>query len=166
MAIFIGFLIFCQALGAFVGAFTAVWSEIAYLRAMRDGRVSHAEKEHLKIIGHGLRFGMSLLLLASLGLVVVAYVLDVVPQPALTAGYWVFASLALIILGASWALSRRRISSAFGSALAFTAWWILFLLAFQQLPLASFGAAAALFVVSAAIFYGVFTVHRLLLTSR
>ena len=44
------FLVFCQALGASIGAFTAVWSELAYVRAMRDGKIDVAERAHLRSI--------------------------------------------------------------------------------------------------------------------
>lgn len=158
-------LIFCQALGATIGACTAVWSEIAYVRAVRDGRIDHAEREHLRIIGRGLRFGMSLLLLSSLGLVIVAYQLQGMPPPVLTPAYWILMVLALLVIGASWALSRRRISFAFGSAIAFTAWWFILFLTFGQLSISSFGAGVAFFVVAVAIFFAILYVSRLLVIS-
>ena len=46
----------------------------------------------------GLRYGMSLLLLSSLGLVIVAYMLDFSVQPAVTASYWILIILAFIIV--------------------------------------------------------------------
>jgi len=148
----IAFLIFCQALGAAIGAFTAVWSEIAYMRAVKDGKITHAERAHLRIIGKGLRFGMSLLLFASLGLVVVAYIIHADPQPVLTTSYWVLMVVSLLIIGISWALSRRYISFARGSAVAFAAWWFLVYLTFGLLPLISFGATVAYLIVSTAVF--------------
>jgi len=146
-------LFFCQALGASIGAFSAVWSEIAYLRAARHGGVDAAERAHLRVIARGLRFGMFIFLLASLGLVVVAYRLQAAPQPALSAGYWTSITLALIVIGASWALSRRRIAFALGSAIVFTAWWFLAYFVLGWLPSFSFGAIAAFFVITTAIFY-------------
>ena len=125
MAALVSFLVFCQALGASVGALTALWSEFAYVRAMRDGKIDVAERAHLDIIAKGLRFGMALLLLASLGLVIVAYVVRAIPQPALTPSYWTLIVLALLVIGVSLALSRRRISFTLGSAIVFTAWWLL-----------------------------------------
>ncbi len=162
MVALILFLIFCQALGACVGVFTAIWGELAYIRAMRDGKLDSAERAHLRIIGHGLRFGMTLLLLASFALVVVAYALRGTPQPALTAGYWIFVALAFLVIGFSWALSRRHISFAFGSAAALTAWWLLAYLTLGRLPVLSFGSAVALYAVLTAVIYVVLYCVRLL----
>jgi hypothetical protein len=74
MITLVSFLVFCQAFGASVGALLSVWSEFAYIRAMRDGQMDVAETAHLKIIANSLRFGMTIMLLASLGLVIVSYV--------------------------------------------------------------------------------------------
>lgn len=153
---------FCQALGALAGAFAAVWSELAYIRAMRNGEIDAAERAHLHIIARGLRFGMTLILLSSLGLVFVDYTLRMSEQPALSASYWISISLALLIIYVSWSLSRRRISFAYGSAIVFTAWWFLALLLAGQLPALSYGAAVALFAVAAAIFYALLQYVRML----
>jgi hypothetical protein len=160
------FLFFCQAFGAVVGALTALWSELAYIRAMRDGKIDAAERAHLRIIGNGLRFGMALLLLASLGLVIAAYAEHVAFQPALSASYWIFIALAFIIIGVSWALSKRFISSVLGSAIAFSAWWFLVYLTLGKLPVLSFGAAAAFFVVATALFYAVLALARFIARKR
>lgn len=163
MAALVPFLIFCQAFGAVVGAVTAVWGELAYIRAMKDGKIDHAERAHLAQIGRGLRFGMVLILVASLGLVVAAYAENRVPQPALSASYWMLVALALLVTGVTWALSRKKISFALGSALVFTGWWFLVFLTLGKLPALTFGAAAALFVVSTAILYGVLRYLRFLI---
>jgi len=162
MASLILFLLFCQALGACVGVFTAIWGELAHIRAMRDGKIDTAERAHLRVIAHGLRFGMTLLLLASFALVVIAYTLHWTPQPALTASYWTSIALALLIIVVSWALSRRRISFPLGSAAALTAWWLLAYLTLGQLPMYSFGSVIALYVVLTAVIYVVLHCIRLL----
>lgn len=154
--------VFFQALGASIGALSVIWSEITYIRAMRDGEIDAAEGAHLRVIATGLRFGMFILLLASLGLVVTAYVLKAKAQPALSASYWTVIVLALLIIGVSWALSRRRISFALGSAAVFTAWWFLAYLSFGWLPPLSFGAAVAFYVVATAIFYALLATARYL----
>ena len=147
------FLVFCQALGASVGAVTALLSEFACIRALKDGKIDVAERAHLNIIGKGLRFGMTLLLLASLGLVVSAYVLGAAQQPALTSAYWIFILLALLVICISWALSRKKVSFAFGSAIIFTGWWFLSYLTLGWLPALSFGSAVALLVVATVVIY-------------
>ena len=161
MPALIFFLVFCQALGAIVGVFTALWGELAYLRALRDGKLSTAERIHLDHIARGLRFGMSLLLVASLGLVIVAYLLHAPLQPALTASYWTLMALALLVVGVSLALSRGRVSFALGSAIIFSGWWFLVYLTFGQLPALSFGTAVALYVVVVALFYALLHYVRL-----
>lgn len=162
MLTFVTFLVFCQALGALVGAGTAVWGELAYVHAMRDGHVSKAEKAHLAVIGRGLRFGMSLLLLASLGLVVVAYVLQAPLPPAFTASYWILIGLACLILGVSWAMSRKYMRFTIGSAIAFSAWWFLVYLTAGQLPTATVGATVLFFIVSTGIFASALIANRYL----
>jgi len=161
MTALIPFLVFCQALGAVVGAVTAVWGELAYMRAMRDGKVDVAERKHMDIIAHGLRYGMTLHLLASFGLVVSAYILQNTLQPALTPSYWTLIALPLIIITVAWALSRKHISFKLGSASIFTAWWFLVYLSFGWLPL-SFGAAVMSFIIATAIFYALLYYARLL----
>ena len=162
MTALVSFLVFCQALGASVGALTALWSEFAYIRAMRDGKIDIAERAHLDILARGLRFGMTLLLLASLGLVIIAYVARAIPQPALTSSYWTLIALALLIIGVSLALSRRRISFALGSAIVFTAWWFLAYLTIGWLPVLPFGSAVALLVVATAVVLALLHYVRLL----
>lgn len=160
MTVLITVLVYCQALGASIGALAAVWGELSYFRAMKDGTIDQAERAHLDIIAHGLRYGMSLLLLASLGLVIVAYVFDFSVQPAMTASYWILIILVLIVVTISWALSRHKVSFALGSATLFTAWWFLAYLTLGQLPSLAFGSAAALFIVATAIFYALLTSAR------
>jgi len=155
-------LIFCQALGALAGAFTAVWGEIAYIHAMRNGRIDSAEREHLLVIDKGLRFGMALLLLASFALVIVSFFLHYELQPAMTVSYWIFILFALLVIFISWALARKNISFELGSSAAFSAWWLLSLLALGWLPVASFGTAVSLYVVLTAVMYAVFHYIRLL----
>jgi len=161
MSTLITLLVICQALGAGIGAVTAVWSELSYAKAMRDGAIDTAERAHLNVIAHGLRYGMTLLLLSSIGLVVVAYVENNTLQPALTPSYWTLIALALVVISVSWALSRGHVSFNLGSASVFTAWWFLVYLSFGWLEL-SFGASIMSFVVTTAIFYAVLYYARLL----
>lgn len=162
----VGALVIVQALGALLGALSAVWGEFAYARAMRDGHIDRAERAHLDSIARGLYFGMTTLLLASLGLVVLAYLAEIPAQPALTPSYWSFVILALLVVGLTWALSRKRISFALGSAAVFTAWWYLTYLAFERLPPLSFGASIALYLIAATIFYALLRLIRHLMISR
>lgn len=166
MAALVPYLVFCQTLGAFIGAFTAVWSEIVYIRAMKDGRISVAERAHLDTTARSLRFGMILLLLASFALVVVDYELHLPLQPALSPSYWTSVMLALLIIGVSWALSRQFISFALGSAVIFTSWWFLAFLTAGQLPALSFGASIAFLVVATGIFYGLLQYSRFLVLPK
>lgn len=152
MTALVPLLVFLQAFGAVIGTFTAVWSEIAYVRAMRDGRLDEAERAHLRIIGHGLRFGLLLLLLSSLGLVIAAYIAHAA-QPALSPAYWVQLTLVFIIIVISWSISRHRTPFVHLSAIAFTAWWFLLYLTLGKLPPLSFGAFVSYFVIATGILY-------------
>jgi len=111
-----------------------------------------AERAHLSMIARGLSFGMTLFLLASLTLVILAYAQGAIVQPAQTAQYWILTTLALIIVGVTWSLSFQRISFALGSAAVFAAWWLLLFITLEKLSF-SFGAAVALYIVLVAIAY-------------
>lgn len=160
------FIVFCQALGALVGAGTTIWGELAYIRAARDGKIDHAERAHLRIIAHGLRFGMTLLLIASCALVIVAYLSHSALQPALTSSYWILIVLALLLVYVSWALSRHYISFPLGSALAFTAWWFLAYLTIGLMPPLPFGATIAFFIIATGIFYAILQYARMLMLGK
>ena len=159
-------LLFCQASGAVIGVVCVVWGEIAYLRALQDGRIDTAERAHLSVIAHGLRYGMLLLLIATLCLEIVAYLARSVPQPAVTARYWIGTLLALLVIGMTWALSRHQISFALGSALVFSGWWFLFFFLFGLLPPLTFGAAAAVYVVTTVLFSWILWYVRFLVIPR
>lgn len=162
MATLILFLVFCQAFGASIGAVTVLWGEFVYIRAIKDGKIDVAERAHLDIIARGLRFGMALLLLASLGLVIVAYILQATTQPALTPAYWTLIMLSFLVIGISWALSRKKVSFAAGSAIIFTSWWFLSYLTLGWMPQLSFGSAVALLVVATVVIYALLHYIRLL----
>lgn len=151
----VSFLVLVQALGAAIGTYGALTGELAYIRALGDGKVSDGERAHLHALARGLRFGMSLLLLASFGLVVAMYTEAALVQPALTSAYWEMLALALLIIYVSYALSRRTISFELGSAIAFTGWWFLLYLTFGNLPPLTMGAAIAFFVVATGVMYAV-----------
>ncbi|MEK7554161.1 MAG: hypothetical protein AAB517_02225 [Patescibacteria group bacterium] len=162
MTSFISFLVFCQALGASIGAVTVLWGEFAYIRAMRDGEIDIVERAHLDIIARGLRFGMTLLLLASLGLVIVAYILQATTQPALTPAYWTLIVVALVIVGVSWAISRRHFPFSLGSAIIFTSWWFLAYFTLGLLSPISFGSSVAFLIIATAVVYATISYLRFL----
>lgn len=151
-----------QATGAVIGAGGAVWAELYYFKAMKDGHVSKAERAHLAIIAHTLRVGMMLLLLSSIGLVLAAFIAESPAQPALSPSYWTEMALALLIITVSWALSRNRISFVLGSAAGFTAWWFIVLLALGQMNALSFGASLASYVVATAVIMLILSYARML----
>lgn len=157
-------LVSLQALGAALGVVSAIRAEFAYVRAMRDGHLDRAERYHLDALKQGLTFGMTLLLLSSLGLIVAAYLADTPLQPGLTSGYWSFVALALLIISLAWALSRDRISFSLGSAAIFTGWWFLMYMAIGRFPLDSFGATAFLYIVATGVLYAILRLVRLLMT--
>jgi hypothetical protein len=161
------FLLIClQSFGACVGAFAAIWGEVVYILATRDGKIDKAERAHIKAIGHGLRFGMSLLLLASLALVIVDYTLQVMLQPALTASYWSFIVLAVIAIVVSWLLAHKKISFIAGSAISISAWLFMVYLALGLLQVTSFISVIAMFVVLVVVFYAVIYYVRLLASHK
>lgn len=161
MQVLLGAAALIQAIGAIIGAGGSVVGELAYLKAMQDHRIDQAEAAHLRLIARALRWGMGFVLVGSLGLVFLDYYLGLA-QPGLTTAYWLEMTLALIIIAASWALSRRRVAFWLGSAAAFAAWWYLALLDIGQAPALSYGASLAAYVVGAGIIAGILVYARML----
>lgn len=156
------FLLFCQTLGALGGAFSAVAAEIAYVRALRDGHIDKAERRHLELLTHGLRYGMLLLLLASIGTVVYAYVYHAPTQPALSTSYWIFMVLALIVIILTWATGRKVISFSVGSAGLFAGWWCMAYLAMGLFPQLSLVSSLFAYLILAGVFLGLLHYARFL----
>jgi hypothetical protein len=165
MSVLLSIFALLQAIGAIIGAGGSVVGELAYLKAMQDQRIDHAEAAHLRLIARALRWGMGLVLVGSIGLVVLDYGYGAVLQPALTSGYWLEMTLVLLIITASWALSRRRIAFWLGSSAAFAAWWYLALLDLGMAPALGYGASLAVYVLATAIIAAILSYARML-TSR
>ncbi len=155
-------LAFTQAIGALIGAGGGVFAELYYFRAMKDGRVDEAERSHMRVLATTLRIGMIVVLLSSISLVILDFVYLRHPQPALTATYWTQMLIAIGVIVASWALSRKRISFVWGSAIVFTGWWYLACLSLGQMPLMSLGSALALYLVSTVIMAGLLSYARMM----
>jgi hypothetical protein len=153
MDLFTGTLVLGQALGAVVGTACAIWGQIVYVRALRDGVIDRGERAHLDAIGHGLWVGMSLLLACSLGLVILAYAADAAIQPGVTASYWALMILALTVTGLTWALSRGLVAFPIAAAAILMAWWTMLFLTFGRLPTTTVGATMAAYVVGTGILY-------------
>jgi len=155
-------LVFTQALGAVVGVVYAILAELAWVAAVKDGRLDRAERAHLVRLATGLRFGMISILISSFGLVVIAYLKHGM-QPAETSSYWTMILLAILVTGLSWALSRKKIPFVLGSAAIFTGWWFLATLVLGQAPEMNFGSALAFYVVATGIFTGILYYSRMLI---
>lgn len=163
MAALASFLVFTQALGAVGGVASVVIGELAYAKARQDGRIDKAEKAHLRSIVKGVQYGMVLILVSSIGLVLVSFMSGAQTQPALTVSYWVFMLLSLAVIIVSWMLSRKHVSFTFGSAVVFSAWWLIAYIAFGLMPMLSFGAAIAYFIFITALLYAMLYYVRFIL---
>ncbi len=146
-------LVFIQSLGAVTGILFSALGEYFYVKAVRDGRVDAAERLHLLTASRGVRYGMTLVVLASFGLVITDYVRDVAVQPALTAEYWVFMTLTLTVIGFSWALSRKYVSRTLGSAITLSGWIFLVYMTLTRESVLSFGSVIALYAITTALLY-------------
>lgn len=157
----IAIFIILQVVGALMGAFGAVWAELAYLHALKDGVISRAERRHLITIARTLRFGMFVLLLASLGFIYTVYLGGGI-QVALTSTYWIEMLIVFVILMTSWALSRNQMQFALGSGIVFSGWWFLVFLLVGKTGAAGFGELLALFTLFTAVFCAILTYIRFL----
>ena len=155
-----------QALGALIGVAACVWGELSYLHAARDGNIDHAERLHLNMIAHALRYGLTLLLVASFTLVVLAFMAHGTPQPAMTSSYWMLTGLMFLLIYASWARSKKKLSFPLASAIIFSAWWFVLYFSFGQIPALSLAATFVFFVVATAVFYGTLQYARMLTGGR
>ncbi len=153
-------LAFLQAAGAIVGAGGSVLSELFYYRAIRDGRVTGAEREVLDFNANTLTLAMIVLLLSTVGMAVVDFLIGSATQPAVTAPYWVEVTIVLVVIASSWGLMRRRLPHWLGFAAIFTGWWYLALLTLGQVPPASYGASLAVYVIGTAIIAGLLSYFR------
>lgn len=109
---------------------------------------------------------MTLVVAASLGLVIVSYRTGALVQPAETSSYWSFMALVILVTLATWAISREKLSFSLGSAAVFTGWWFLAYLALGRLPAFSVGVAAALYVVATVVFWGLLHYLRMLMSPK
>lgn len=154
-------LIYSQVIGAVVGVVSVVAGELRYIRALRDGRIDAGERAQIESIGYGLKYGMTLLLVGTGGLVYVAYFLKSAQQPALSSGYWMLMGVALLIITISSRIARRDIRFGMGTAILFTSWWFLSFLSLGWLTL-TIGSAIASLLVTTVVFYGILSYIRLL----
>ena len=160
MEILVVIFVILQAIGAIMGAGGAIFGQLAYFRAIKDGRIDRAERDHLRIIANGLRFGMMLLLISSIALVLAAFINSDPLQPALTSSSWILMTLALVVIWASWALSKRRLPFWLGSAIIFTGWWMIALLAFGRFPNIGYGPTILFTIVAGGIIAAVLAYAR------
>lgn len=151
MSTFLSIFLLLQAIGAIIGAGGAVVGELFYFRAVRDGRIDTAEREQMMVVAKALRWGMILLLISSIALVLIDFIYVVPYQPALTSVYWVEMTIALVVIIASWSLSRRKIEHWLGAAAVFTGWWFLALLTLGHMTIITYGASIGVYVVATAI---------------
>src|SRR3989344_3279263 len=165
MDVLLTFLVCLQVLGGAIGVFYAMRGEFAYINAIKDDAIDRAERAHLDHLASGLWYGMTLVVAASTGLVILAYRLGTPLQPAETSVYWSFVALILLVTLLTWALSRERISFSLGSSAVFTGWWFLLYIALGRLPSLSLGASVALFVIVTAIFYALLRYLRAFATT-
>ena len=139
-----------QLVGATIGAVYAILAELRYLQAIRDGKVTTRERRHILATQRGLRFGMSVVLLSSLGLVLVGYV----NQGAgfvLAPSYLAFVGLVVLIVTLSWVMSKRPRTFVWASLLTFTGWWYMVYLTMGALPVTSLAAAVSMYLVVLAL---------------
>lgn len=158
----LNFFALAQAVGAIIGAGGSVIGELAYLKAMQDQRIDHAERAHLKLISRSLRIGMLILLFGSIGLVYADYVFYATVQPALTEGYWIMMTFALFVIAASWAFTSKRIPFWLGSSMVFVGWWSIVLLTIGHFPEVDYGGAMAFYIVAVAIMAVILSFSRTL----
>jgi hypothetical protein len=125
-----------HALGALVGAGGVTFAEVAYSKAIADGKIVERERDYFHRSYWALRWGMTTVLLSGIALIVVQYLLPDSPEAVLYAPLWMQNSLALIITASAWFMTRKYISWWLGSSIAFAGWWMLLILdAFALLPL-------------------------------
>jgi hypothetical protein len=134
-----------QVVGAVIGAFFAVVAEMRYVAALRDGKVTTKERRHIVATGRGLRFGMTLVLLSSLGLAALTVAHGSGKDLLLSPSFGALFGVVLLIGAVSWLMAKRPKTFVWGSLVTFSAWWYLVYMTLGALPIRSLMAALALF---------------------
>lgn len=148
------------SLGAALGAVGITMGELFYARALADGKLENYEREYIRATFWSLRWGMTLVLFASVATILAEYLALSTPQHVLTASFWLTITAALVIILAGWGLSRRKIPWWLGSAAGFSGWWTIFALStWRDLPY-SYGTLAFAYLIGTGIVAGIFAVIR------
>lgn len=128
-------LLLAHTAGAIIGAVGVTVAELLYIKATIDGRVDIRERHYIESTFFALRWGMSVLLITGFALIMCGFMFPEYNSPVLEASFWVTQTLILLVLIVGWMLARSIIVWWVGSALVFTAWWmILFLTVWELLP--------------------------------
>jgi hypothetical protein len=129
-------LIGLHLLGVTIGVAGITFAEIFYLKATADGRIDAREKEYIRSTFWALKWGMFIVLISGSLLILVEYQLPFMNQAVLFAPLWVQETLCLVIITSGWALVKKKVSWFVGTALAFSAWWMILILdAWHNVPL-------------------------------
>jgi len=114
-----------HTLGAALGAAGVTFAELYYTRAVVDGKIDTCEKTHIHRTLWALQWGVCTVVLSGIALIVVEYYIPDVSQIVLTAPFWMTHTLTVVVITLGFLISRSLIPWWFGSAAAFSAWWMM-----------------------------------------
>lgn len=161
---------FVHVLGAAIGAAGITFGEVFYLKATADGRVDARERDYMHTTFFALKWGLMLILVSGIALGILEYAYVGAENHVLAAPWWFINTLAFVIIFAGWGMAREKISWALGSALAFSGWWMVFMLDAWQItsPETSFSYMALVFtyVVFAAVTAAVLSYARFFMSYK
>lgn len=144
-------LLMIHALGAALGAAGVTFAELFYTQAVVDGKIDSCEKKHIEHTLWALQWGVSIMVLAGIGLIIVEYFLPYSEQTVLTAPFWMIHTLTVVVIVFGFLISRNLVPWWLGSAAAFSAWWTMLALhAWRTIPLGYLALWLAYVLVTAA----------------
>jgi hypothetical protein len=155
-----------HVIGAMIGAGTTTFAELFYTKAASDGIIDHHERKYLRRVYHGLRIGMTTVLLSGFALIVLEYLVPNAPQQVLFAPFWAIQTLTLIVLVLGELLSRREVPWWFASAALLAGWWMILLLDVNFFSSVSYLTLLMLYVIVSFVLGALLSYLRLLLRKK
>lgn len=124
-------LVATHIIGTALGAGGAIFAEVFYLKAIKDGEVDPTEGGFLKVTYRIMRVGLVLLVLSGFGFLLL-YRLQGNEELLYSQKFWAKMTIVLVILVNAILLQIRRIPMWLGSSLSLTSWYTALFLGLLQ----------------------------------
>ena len=117
---------------AVLGAGAATFTEIFYLKAIRDGKIEEYEAEDLGVFYFVMRFALIILVFTGFNILVVWRLKFLGPDFFYNSRLWAKYMIVLVILVNAILIHGKKIPLWLGSPLSLTSWWVVFFLGYWR----------------------------------